>query len=97
MLDVTPVQIADYISAMDYGGIGFRGQEHHTIVDESGLQGRYDFTMEFALSQGPQAEPESTAPDFIQALKEQLGLKLVTKKESVRIFVVDHVERPTEN
>jgi bla regulator protein BlaR1 len=37
------------------------------------------------------------APQFVTALQEQLGLKLVPEKTKVTIFVIDHIERPTPN
>jgi uncharacterized protein (TIGR03435 family) len=35
--------------------------------------------------------------DLITALREQLGLKLEYRKAPVEVFVIDHVERPTDN
>jgi uncharacterized protein (TIGR03435 family) len=34
---------------------------------------------------------------FLNAVREQLGLRLVPSKGAVRTLVVDHVERPSEN
>ena len=37
-------------------------------------------------------------PDLYTAIQQQLGLKLDSKKESLRVLVVDHAEKiPTEN
>jgi uncharacterized protein (TIGR03435 family) len=33
----------------------------------------------------------------VTALQEQLGLKLIPEKELLKIFVIDHIERPTPN
>ena len=52
---------------------------------------------------GPQpgdsgASPLDVAgPGIAQALKEQLGLKLVPEKAPVQVWVVDHIEHATEN
>jgi uncharacterized protein (TIGR03435 family) len=79
------------------------------VVDKTGLAGRYDFTLHPsspASSLQPQeslepAEPRLEGPernaDFITALREQLGLKLEYRKTPVEVFVIDHVERPSEN
>jgi bla regulator protein blaR1 len=52
----------------------------------------------------PDAPPGSPAPSgefggapFVEALRKQLGLKLVRTKAPVRTLVIDHVERPSEN
>ncbi len=64
------------------------------VLDETGLMGRYDFTLEWAIT--PDTSNPS-GPDIFTALQEQLGLKLESKKGLVQILVVEHVERPSEN
>lgn len=73
------------------------------MVDRTGLQGRYDVTIEFApeSNAGPAAVTDAVAdpagPTFIQALKDQLGLKMEAVKADIRILVIDHIERPSGN
>lgn len=81
------------------------------VVDRSGIQGSYDFTLEWtpAPDEGgpqtiglpPRAEPPrpavSNGPSIFTALQEQLGLRLESRKGPVDILVIDHVERPSEN
>ena len=43
------------------------------------------------------AVPPDDAPSIFTALQEQLGLKLVPEKTMVKVFVIDHIERPTPN
>jgi uncharacterized protein (TIGR03435 family) len=79
------------------------GRLDHTVVDQTGLSGRYDFSIEFAPESGrpPQPNgdpsPELQGPTFLEAIREQLGLKLQATKAPLQILVVDHVERPSGN
>ena len=41
--------------------------------------------------------PDMQGPTFREALRDQLGIKLVSTKGSVRTLVIDHLERPSEN
>ena len=72
-------------------------------IDRSGLRGRYDFTIAFqpepqsSLQGGTQEEAEMTGPVLVEALKKQLGLKLVKQTGPVNAYVIDHVELPSEN
>jgi uncharacterized protein (TIGR03435 family) len=45
----------------------------------------------------PGSEAEADGPDFIQALRDQLGLKLTQAKGPVESLVIDRVERPSGN
>jgi bla regulator protein BlaR1 len=86
------------------------GQQGRTMDNETGLTGRYDFTLEWALGQGdvspppppggpPASEPPaaSQGPSFLEALDEQLGLKLKPGKATLPMLMIDHVEKPSEN
>jgi uncharacterized protein (TIGR03435 family) len=80
------------------------------LFDKTGLQGGYDFALEYTPSlpstvsvSAEQAAavaalyPADEGPTLLVALKQQLGLKVVPTKEQVEIIVIDHVERPTAN
>ncbi len=79
------------------------GSVDRPMVDRTGLDGRYDFTIEFAPEPNSGALPASDAaadlpaPTFLQALRDQLGLKLESVKADIRILVIDHIERPSGN
>ena len=79
------------------------GQLGHPAVDETGLSGNFDFTIEWepapkASSQSDTDEqPDISRLPFEKALKDQLGLKLVKRKAPVQFLVIDHVEKPSEN
>jgi uncharacterized protein (TIGR03435 family) len=70
------------------------------IVDETGLPGKYDFTLEYAYAarlpdQAPEAPP---VPSIFTALQTQLGLQLVAKRVALDVLVVESFSRvPSEN
>jgi uncharacterized protein (TIGR03435 family) len=74
------------------------------IVDHTGLTGKYDFKLDwtpdfsqFGGSPPQQIKVDNNAPSLYTAMQEQLGLKLEAAKEPADVFVIDHVERPSEN
>jgi uncharacterized protein (TIGR03435 family) len=77
------------------------------VVDMTGLKGYYNIKMDWVPDpKQPAGEkgnapllPESQAgPTLRDAVTEQLGLKLESRKAPIEILVIDHVERvPTEN
>jgi uncharacterized protein (TIGR03435 family) len=75
---------------------------HRPVLDKTGLAGNYDFTLKFApenlqLQSGPGSPPETDVPFLLDAIQQQLGLKLETGKGPVEVIVIDHVERPSGN
>ena len=46
---------------------------------------------------GPNSQPDSQGPSFLEALKEQLGLKLTPTKAPLNVLIVDHIDRPSPN
>lgn len=68
----------------------------YPISDETGLNGIYDFTLEWTPENAP-LPSDGPAVSLFAALQEQLGLKLEVKKKPVEMIVVDHIERPSEN
>lgn len=70
------------------------------VNNRTGLQGFYALTLTFsprAFGGAPDAASLDDAPDTFTALQEQLGLKLQREKTIVPVFVVDNIERPSEN
>ena len=79
-------------------------QVDRPIIDKTNLQGLFDIELRFAptsaIQSAPQpgaAPPVEVGPSLFTALQEQLGLKLQAGKGPVEVFVIDHIERPTEN
>ncbi len=71
------------------------------IVDETGLTGVYNiqiaFTREEPDALGMTELPDTAAPNLLEALQQQLGLKLEGKKTPVDVIVIDHAEAPEAN
>ncbi len=67
------------------------------VVDQTGLAGRYDFTMTWIHdTSGDEAISDNIA-NILDALKRQLGLELKRSHAPLSFLIVDHVERPSEN
>jgi uncharacterized protein (TIGR03435 family) len=66
------------------------------IVDETGLTGRFDFTMSMPLNVLQSNDDNEKAAGFFEALK-PLGFKLVPKKEPLDVYVIDRLEQPSGN
>jgi uncharacterized protein (TIGR03435 family) len=78
-----------------------------TILDQTGLQGKFDIRLEFlpdhANSRAAAAD-QPDAPSDLQpgaslftALEQQVGLKLTPVKGARQVIVIDHVEKPSGN
>ena len=77
------------------------------VLDQTGLNGKYDIELKWTPDQSPGAialgpeggnsASDSSGPTIFTALQEQLGLKLAPTKGPVKIIVIDHIEKPSEN
>ena len=73
---------------------------HHTVLDKTGLTGKYDVNLTWAPDRDtsdPLAAAADTAPSFFTAFEEELGLKLQPGKDPVDTLVIDQIEQPSEN
>jgi len=85
----------------------FASQLGLPVTDDTGLKGIYDISLHWSgtgvnLSASASEVPDDTAiesqPTLLQAVQEQLGLKLVPKKGQIDVLVIDHIEKlPTED
>ena len=66
------------------------------IVDQTGLQGRYDFELRWTKDETA-ATAADAPPGLFTAIQEELGLKLEPVKAPADVLVVDKVERPGAN
>ena len=76
------------------------GRVETPVVNQTGLKGRYDFTIDVSSFAGDSTKPgavQDMAATLVTALQEQLGLRLESKKGPVEMLVVEGAARPSEN
>ena len=67
------------------------------VLDQTDLSGDFNFRLEFVPDQSGLGATDLTGPSFLDALAEQLGLKMERRKAPVTVLVIDHVERAAAN
>jgi uncharacterized protein (TIGR03435 family) len=77
------------------------------VVDQTGLSGRFDFTLNWTPDDSqfagmgakipPPTDSANAPPSLYTAIQEQIGLKLDATKAPADVIVIDHVEKPSEN
>jgi uncharacterized protein (TIGR03435 family) len=77
------------------------------VVDQTGLTGRYDFSLNWTpddsqfAGMGARIPPPTDAadapPNLYTAIQEQIGLKLEATKAPADVMVIEHVEKPSAN
>ena len=81
---------------------------HSPVIDGTGLEGGYDFTLSFSpiapaqlatMVRPPNPAGGADGPadpiggvSIFEAVEKQLGLKLVEQKRPVQVLVIDHIE-----
>ena len=104
--NITMAQFADWVTN---NGVGLSGP----VSDSTGLDGAWDFSLTFNMSQlMAAARPAEAAPSgdvpaatepapgytISEALEKELGLKLETTKKPQPVIVIDHLEeKPAED
>jgi uncharacterized protein (TIGR03435 family) len=67
------------------------------VLDETGLRGSYNFSLEFTDPRDPRPKQADSPPDLFAAIQEQLGLRLQATKGPVEVVIIDQMERPSAN
>jgi uncharacterized protein (TIGR03435 family) len=65
------------------------------VIDKTGLTGDIDY--EILINQQEARTQDDVNRAIIDAIKDQLGLKLEPAKDPIEMLVVDRVEKPSEN
>jgi uncharacterized protein (TIGR03435 family) len=78
---------------------------NRSVVDETGLAGAFDVTVNWVTDPsdplfdglgGPPTSEPGVGPSLFTALQEQLGLRLQAGRGPVEVLVIDRVEKPTQ-
>ena len=72
------------------------------VIDKTGIEGLFDFHLEFTRDQAggvgdagnPAPAAELAGASILDALQEQLGLKLKRMKAPVPVYVIDSATHP---
>jgi uncharacterized protein (TIGR03435 family) len=93
--------------ARTIGGLPAITAFNRIVVDETKLEGQYDFDFKWTNEFGPRGGPPPPGPaptpapgdepSLVTALQEQLGLKLDPRRATVDVLVIDSAEKPSEN
>ncbi|HEY6467581.1 MAG TPA: TIGR03435 family protein [Candidatus Acidoferrales bacterium] len=88
--------ISKYLPLTSQWGTGL----DRPVLNKTGLSGNFDFSIEFARQLDPDArgpQPDQSGPTFIEALRDQLGLKLESQTGPASVLVIDHIEEASPN
>jgi uncharacterized protein (TIGR03435 family) len=100
-LHVTNANMADFAGLMQQAVLD------RPVLDQTGLTGRWDFTLDWTPDDSqfsgmgakipPPTDGANQPPALYTAIQEQIGLKLDATKAPAEVLVIDHVEKPSDN
>ena len=70
---------------------------HRPVIDKTGITGNFEIHLVFSPDNSASPRPVAGDLGIVQAIREQLGLRLVPAEGPVDVLVIDHIERPSEN
>ena len=84
-------QIRATDATMDMLAAQLSMQFHRPVRNETDIDGEYDFTVDWV--------PDTDLPEspVIEAINNKLGLRVESAKGPVPVYVVEKIDRPTEN
>lgn len=107
MPQLAHVRLAAHCASMDFMAFRLSQALNGPVVNQTGLAGCFDFELKYV--QGPPPAPgkevvivngvslDLSGPRIYDALEEQLGLKLESKRAPVNTMVIDYAEKPAED
>ena len=91
----------------DFTGLMQSAVLDRPVLDQTGLTGRFDFTLNWTPDDSqfagmgarvpPPTEAADAPPNLYTAIQEQIGLKLDATRAPADVMVIDHVEKPSAN
>jgi uncharacterized protein (TIGR03435 family) len=91
----------------DFTGLMQSAVLDRPVVDQTGLTGRFDFTLNWTPDDSqfsgmgakipPPTDSADAPPNLYTAIQEQIGLKLEATKAPADVMVIDAVEKPSAN
>ncbi len=91
----------------DFTGLMQSAVLDRPVLDQTGLAGRWDFTLNWTPDDSqfggmgakvpPPTDSADAPPNLYTAIQEQIGLKLDATKAPADVMVIDHVEKPSAN
>ena len=67
------------------------------VLDQTGLSAKYDFSLDLTPYLPTTDERPDIATMMITAIREQLGLKMESRRAPVEVMIVDRLGKPSEN
>jgi len=67
------------------------------VLDQTGLAAKYDFALDLTPYMPSTDERPDIASMMVTAIREQLGLKLESRRAPVNVMIVDRLEKPSAN
>jgi uncharacterized protein (TIGR03435 family) len=82
---------------MDALAFTLSGTTGRTVIDKTGIAGRYSFELHWTPDNTPADSPIVGGPSIFTAVQEQLGLKLQPSTAQLDVLVIDYAQKPSEN
>jgi uncharacterized protein (TIGR03435 family) len=87
---------AERISMQEFADL-LSGQLRSPVADKTGLKGTFDLAFDLRQYMANENTPVSISSLILQAMEDQLGLKLQSARGPAQVIVIDHLEKPSAN
>jgi uncharacterized protein (TIGR03435 family) len=91
-MNATPTRIESTGQSMEQLATRLSRSMAQNVVNRTGVEGIFDFTLEWTQEEQFRAGASST---IFTSLTDQLGLRLESQRAEVEVLVVDQIERPS--